>query len=103
MNDTNVFSWIMLSAPAIAAFFCIVAAFTLTSLIRINKGAKINRGLGLIAFGLGCFGLVAFDRTLELLDLPNAVAVRDVLAALGSLLILIGAVYARGLYRNVVK
>jgi len=103
MEDSNAFGWIMLTAPAVAAFFCIAAALTLASLIRLNKGARLNRGLGLIAFGLGCFGLAALDRTLELLDLPNAAAIRDVLAALGSLLILIGAVYARGLYRNLLK
>jgi len=103
MNDTNVFGWIMLSAPAAAAFFCIAAALALANLIRLNKGASINRAFGLIAFGLGCFGLAALDRTLELLDLPNASVVRDAVMALGSLLILIGAVYGRGLYRNLLK
>lgn len=103
MNDTNALGWIMLALPGVAAVFCLAAAFSLTSLIRLNKGAKLNRAWGLLAFGLACLGLAALDRTLELLGLPNAAAVRDGLTALGSLLMLAGAVYGRGLYRNLLK
>src|SRR5690349_14811415 len=95
--------WIVLAAPAVSAFFCLAAAIALGSLIRLNKGAKINVTWGLIAFGLTCFGLAAIDRTLELLDLPNAASVRHVLSAFASLLIAIGAVYGRGIYKNLLK
>lgn len=103
MNDTNALGWIMLALPGVAAVLCFAAALALANLIRLNKGAKLNRAWGLLAFGLACFGLAALDRTLELLGLPNAAAVRDALPALGSLLTLSGAVYGRGLYRNLLK
>jgi len=103
MNDTNALGWITLALPGVAALFCFAAALSLASLIRLNKGAKLNRAWGLLAFGLACFGLAALDRTLERLGLPTAAAARDALSALGALLILSGAVYGRGLYRNLLK
>ena len=103
MNDTNALGWIMLALPGLAAVFCFAAAFSLVGLIRLNKGAKLNRAWGLLAFGSACLGLAALDRTIDLLGLPNAAAARDALSALGSLLILSGAVYGRGLYRNLLK
>ena len=103
MNDTNALGWIMLALPGVAAVFCVAAAVSLVSLIRLNKGAKLNRAWCLLAFGLACFGLAALDLTLERAGLPTAAAARDALSALGSLLILSGAVYGRGLYRNLLK
>ncbi|HTK60181.1 MAG TPA: hypothetical protein VL283_03170 [Candidatus Baltobacteraceae bacterium] len=103
MEDTLALDWFALSLPAIAALFCLVSAVALSGLIRFNKGAKINRAWGFIAFGLACFGLAALDRVFQTLDLPNADAVRDALFALGALFIMIGAVYARGLHKDLLK
>jgi hypothetical protein len=104
MEDTMALDWFALAMPAVAAFCCFVSAAALSGLIRLNKGARINRAWGLIAFGLACFGLAALDRTFQLLDLPNASGTpRDAVAALGSLFMLIGAVYGRGLYKDLLK
>lgn len=103
MNDTNILGMFTLVMPAAAGIFCLLAAIALLGLIRANKGAKLNRAWGLIAFGLACLALAELDRTLERLGLPNAAQVRDALSALGSLFILIGAVYGRGVYKDLLK
>lgn len=103
MNEDLAFDWVTLAAPAAAAAFCFIAALTLLSLMRINKGAKLNRAYGSIAFGLVCFGLIGIDRALDLLGLPNASVAEDVLMASGATFILIGAVYGRSLYRKLAK
>ena len=103
MNDILALDWFSLAMPAIAAISCIAAAAALTGLIRLNKGAKINRAWGFVAFGLACFSLAALDRTFQLLDLPNAAPARDAVTALGALCTMIGTVYGRGLYRGLLK
>lgn len=103
MNDTNTIGLLALALSAATAVFCLVAALALVGLIRINKGAKINRALGLFAFGLACLAFAALDRMLELFGLPNAALVRDALSTLGFLLIMFGAVYGRGIYKDLLK
>ena len=93
----------LLVLPAVAAFFCFASAIALVSLIRLNKGAKINIAWGLLAFGLTCFGLAALDRTLELLGLPSAAQARDALMAFAALIAAIGVFYGHALYRNLTK
>ncbi len=103
MNDIFSAGWFQLMMPALAAFFSLAAAGALLSLIRSNKGARINRAWGLIAFGLALFGLAGLDATLEALALPNASDVRGALTAAGALFAAIGAVHARGIHRGLLK
>ena len=103
MNDTNTIDLLGLAMSAAAAVFCLVAALALAGLIRINKGAKINRALGIFAFGLVCLALAALDRVLEMFGLPNAAQIRDALSAFGFLCLMIGAVYGRGIYKDLLK
>ena len=103
MDDTKTLAALAPTLPAVAAFFCLAAAAALASLIRLNKGAKLNRAWALMALGFGCFGLAGLDTALARLGLPNAGETRDVVAAAGALLAMIGAAYARSLYRALVK
>jgi hypothetical protein len=103
MDDIFSAGWFTLMMPALAAFFGLAAALALLGLVRANKGARINRAWGLIALAAACFGLAGLDATLEELGLPNAASLRPALAATGSLLAAIGAVYARSIHRSLLK
>lgn len=103
MYATIFYGWTDIAMSAATAVFCLIAAATLASLIRLNKGARLNRAWGLLALGLVCFGLAGIDRTFELLGLPNAADAREALSAGAALLVMIGAVYGRSLYRGLLK
>lgn len=101
--ETNAsFAWLAAVVPALAAVLSLAAALLLTGLIRLNRGAAINRSWGLLAFSAVCFGLAEADRALDLLGLPSAYVVRDALIALAALCGLVGVILARRLYRKLV-
>lgn len=103
MDDTNAFGLLAPALPAAAAAFSLIAAVALASLIRLNKGAKINRAWGLMAFGLACLGVAGLGSALAELGMPNLGAAGDVVAAVGGLCVMLGAAYGRSLYRALVK
>jgi len=103
MNDLISSGLVDLVLSAVTAVALAVAAFALANLIRVNKGAKINRAWGLLAFGAACLALASLDRTLEGLGLPNAARARTAISALGGLLVAFGAMYGRGLYKSLLK
>jgi|GEM_PF-2485950 len=103
MNDIFAAGWIEVVMPALAALFCLVAALALSSLVRHNKGAKINLAWGLIAFGLIALGIAGFDRTAEKLGMANAASIRDGVIVFGTIFVASGTIVARAVYRGLLK
>lgn len=102
--ETNAsFAWLAAVVPGLAAVVSLAAALLLAGLIRLNRGAAINRAWGLLAFSAVCFGLAEANRTLDLLGLPSAAAARDALTAFAALCGLAAVVLARRLYRKLAE
>lgn len=101
MSQFNFYVWGILSAAS--SVLCFASALGLLSLVSSNKGARINLTWILLAFALICFGAAEGGRVLLSLSLADIVPWEPVLRALGALLALIGVLYGRRLFKELLK
>jgi hypothetical protein len=95
MFDTTTLVYLL---PAVTAFCCFGATIASFTFIMLNKGAKMNVTWILLAFGTTAIGVANLFDLLGLL-----LAFVPVVEAIGAACLLAGALYARALYKKILK
>ncbi len=100
IDGTTLLGIVPRAIASVCAFWAVLA---LAGVLDMNKGAKFNRSIGLIAAGLGLFGFARIQDFAALLGWARFPRTAAFAEALGALLILLGALYARGIFRRLLK
>ena len=95
--------WSRVAVPAATALICLASALVISSLVFLNKGAKMNAAWSLIAVGLLCIGVSEGDAAMTVLGLPNLSSARDLIRLGGASLVLFGVAYGRSLIKRLLK
>ena len=95
MPDITTLTYLLPAVTALCSFGATIASF---NFILLNKGAKINATWLLFAFGTTAIGAA------NLFDLLGfSLALVPVIEAVGAACLLAGALYARALYKKLLK
>lgn len=103
MNELLTTSWMSLVAPVLTALLCFGSALALSGVILMNKGAKVNKAWVLVALGLIAFGLSEGSAIMHAFGDDRLMGWEDALRAFGAAAIFVGAMYARRLFKGLLK
>lgn len=101
--ETTEFNWLPVIFDSAKALLAFGAALVITSGIRVNRGAKVNRAWLLIAAGVFVIGVAMANRAVSMLDLPNIAAWGDAMTVVGLALVVVGLVEWRRLLSELTK
>jgi hypothetical protein len=105
MSDASILTepWVSAAVHGAGAAAAFAAALTLSSAAHMNRGAKANRALILIAIGTILFGLGEGNRALTAAGMPLLPEWDGIKALAGVLLVLFGAAYWRALLKDALR
>lgn len=92
--------WFSVVTHALASATAFFAALTLSSAVRINKGATVNLALIFVALGLILIGLSEGGKLVEIFELSFLEGWHGALMAAGTIFIFTGAIIWRSLVKK---